>query len=109
GHTRIAFIGDYDWLPTFRERHAGISDVLDTSDATGWRELVRPDAHDVATARARTAELLALPEPPTAIAAGNNRIMLGVMEELTSAGPAQRPAVLGFDDVEWARVLGVTV
>src|SRR5690606_36150312 len=100
--------GDYGWLPTFRERHAGMSDVLDKSDAASWRELVRSDAHDVRAARARTAELLALPEPPTAIAAGNNRIMLGVMEELT-AQPSHQPAVLEFDDVEWARVLGITV
>lgn len=109
GHSRIAFIGDYSWLPTFRDRHAGMADELDASDASDWRELVRADAHDVEAARARTAELLALPEPPTAIVAGNNRIMLGVMEELTSAQPAQRPAVLGFDDVEWARVLGISV
>lgn len=109
GHSRIAFIGDYDWLPTFRERHAGMGDVLDSSDAAGWGALVRADTHDVAAARARTAESLALPEPPTAIVAGNNRIMLGVMEELSSAQPAHRPAVLGFDDVEWARVLGVSV
>lgn len=108
GHTRIAFIGDYAWLPTFRERHAGMSEVLAVSDATGWHELVRSDTHDVKAARARTAELLALPEPPTAIAAGNNRILLGVMEELT-AQPAHHPAVIGFDDVEWARVLGITV
>lgn len=109
GHSRIAFIGDYDWLPTFRARHAGMSDILDGSDAARWRELVRAGAHDVATARAHTAELLALPEPPTAIVAGNNRIMLGLMEELTSLQPDRRPAVLGFDDVEWARVMGISV
>ncbi len=109
GHSRIAFIGDYSWLPTFRDRHAGMADELDDSAASGWRELVRADAHDAASARRHTAELLALPEPPTAIVAGNNRIMLGVMEELTAARPAQRPAVLGFDDVEWARVLGISV
>lgn len=109
GHSRIAFIGDYGWLPTFLERHAGMADVLDASDAAGWRELVRSDAHDVEAARARTTELLALPEPPTAIVAGNNRILLGVMEVLTAANAAQRTAVLGFDDVEWARVLGISV
>lgn len=108
GHTRIAFVGDYDWLHTFRERVAGIGEVLEGSDATQWRDLVRTDAHDVAAARDRTRELLALKRPPSAIIAGNNRILLGVMEEIAaSAAPA--PAVLGFDDVEWARVLGISV
>ncbi|WP_300266731.1 LacI family DNA-binding transcriptional regulator [Microbacterium sp.] len=109
GHTRIAFIGDYHWLPTFRARLAGLGDVLDDTDAAEWRDLVRADTHDVSAARERTAELLALPEPPTAIIAGNNRILLGVMEELTAMHPERRPAILGIDDVEWARVLGISV
>lgn len=109
GHTRIAFIGDYDWLPTFRARLAGMGDILDNADAAGWRELVRSDAHDASAARGYTAELLKLAEPPTAIVAGNNRILLGVMEELIAIPASHRPAVLGIDDVEWARVLGISV
>src|SRR5690606_23340493 len=61
---------------------------------------------DVASAHAVTAELLSLDEPPTAIVAGNNRILLGALEEL---GPEQTPAVIGFDDAEWARMLGISV
>lgn len=107
GHSHIAFIGDYAWLPTFRERMAGMGDVLDGSHPD-WRDLLRTDAHDVASSRARVRDLLALPHPPTAIVAGNNRILLGVMQEL-SATSLDRPAVLGFDDPEWAQVLGVSV
>lgn len=106
GHRRIAFIGDYAWLPTYRQRLAGMGDVLDGSDAQ-WRELLRPDAHDVASARAHVRELLALDEPPSAIVAGNNRVLLGVMEEIAEVEAP--PAVIGFDDPEWARVLGVSV
>ena len=106
GHRRIAFIGDYAWLPTYRERLAGMGDVLDPADAD-WRRLLRTDAHDAASSRACMRELLALDEPPTAVVAGNNRILLGVMEAV--AGHPDRPAVIGFDEPEWARVLGVSV
>lgn len=106
GHRRIAFIGDYAWLPTYRQRLAGMGDVLDDVDPA-WRDLLRTDAHDVASSRACMRDLLALDAPPTAVVAGNNRILLGVMEEI--AGRADAPAVIGFDDPEWARVLGVSV
>ncbi|WP_334151335.1 LacI family DNA-binding transcriptional regulator [Microbacterium sp.] len=107
GHRRIAFIGDYAWLPTYRERLAGMGDVLD-GQVADWRDLLRTDAHDVASSRACMRELLTLDDPPTAIVAGNNRILLGVMEEIAD-GPRQTPAVIGFDEPEWAQVLGVSV
>ncbi|KNY04765.1 LacI family DNA-binding transcriptional regulator [Microbacterium sp. GCS4] len=106
GHRRIAFIGDYAWLPTYRQRLAGMGEVLDEVDSD-WRDLLRTDAHDVASSRTCMRGLLALDAPPTAVVAGNNRILLGVMEEV--AGKAHAPAVIGFDDPEWARVLGVSV
>lgn len=124
GHRRIALVGDFDWLPTHRERIAGMAEVLDGAGAAGWRERVRTGAHDAATARACVAELLDEPDPPTAFIAGNNRIMLGLQEELTArdlapaAGRDHRSpettggralAVLGFDDFEWGPVLGISV
>lgn len=108
GHRRIAFIGDYAWLPTYRQRLAGMGDVLDEADA-GWRDLLRTDAHDVASSRACMRELLGLPDPPTAVVAGNNRILLGVMEEIAATDADAAPAVIGFDEPEWAQVLGVSV
>ena len=108
GHRRIGFVGDYSWLPTYRARIEGMGEVLDSGDAT-WRVFVRPDAHSIDEARARVRELLALPEPPTALAGGNNRILLGILEELALIPEANRPSVIAFDDVEWARVLGITV
>lgn len=106
GHRRIAFIGDYAWLPTYRQRLAGMGDVLDGSSAS-WRDLLRTDAHDVASSRECVRGLLSLDEPPTAIVAGNNRILLGAMEEISASDAS--PAVIGFDDPEWARVLGISV
>ncbi|MGI6879320.1 LacI family DNA-binding transcriptional regulator [Microbacterium sp. gxy059] len=110
GHSRIAVISDYSWLHTSRERLAGIEDVLsDPPVASGRRELIRGDAHDAQTARASAAELLALPDPPTAIIAGNNRALLGLLEHLRGIPAAERPAVVSFDDIEWGGVLGITV
>jgi LacI family transcriptional regulator len=106
GHRRIAFIGDYAWLPTYRERLAGMGDVLDPAGAD-WRDLLRTDAHDVPSSRDRVRELLSLEHPPSAIVAGNNRVLLGVMQEIADA--PTRPEVVGFDDPEWAQVLGITV
>jgi LacI family transcriptional regulator len=107
GHHRIAFIGDYAWLPTYRQRLAGMGDVLD-GQSSGWRELLRTDAHDVPSSRACMRDLLALETPPTAVVAGNNRILLGVMEEIADH-PGASPAVIGFDEPEWAQVLGISV
>ncbi|GAB3853077.1 LacI family DNA-binding transcriptional regulator [Dactylosporangium cerinum] len=109
GHRRIAFIGDYDWLPTHRDRLAGMAGALEAAGVTDWRRWLRTGAHDVAAARTRVAELLDTQDPPTAFFAGNNRALLGVVEELVYRAPDPLPAVVGFDNVEWARVLGVTV
>ena len=111
GHHRIAFIGDYAWLPTYRQRLAGMGDVLDglpRGEGADWRELLRTDAHDVASSRECMRGLLALENPPTAVVAGNNRILLGVMEEIADH-PEASPAVIGFDEPEWAQVLGISV
>lgn len=110
GHRRIGFIGDYEWLPTHHDRVTGMAEVLDAAGAAEWRGLVRTGAHDAASARECLLDLLSLPEPPTAIVAGNNRIALGVMEGLATRDPrAPRLAVLGFDDFDWAGVLGMSV
>lgn len=108
GHRRVAFIGDYDWLPTSRDRLSGMADVLDGAGGR-WREFVRSGAHDAAAAGAHVTDLLAIDEPPTAVVAGNNRIMLGVAARLRDIAPAVRPALVGFDDFEWADVVGASV
>lgn len=119
GHRRIAFLGDYDWLPTSRGRLAGITERLRTdSGAAGSAGddggdasslVVRMGVHGPDDAAACTAELLALQEPPTAIVAGNNRITLGVAAQSRRLDPGHRPALLGFDDFEWSDVVGISV
>lgn len=108
GHRRIAFLGDYDRLPTYRERLAGFRAALAEAGVDA-DALVRAGAHDLDTASALTRTLLALPEAPTAIFASNNRATIGALRELGRIDAARRPALVGFDDFDLAEYAGVTV
>src|SRR5699024_12279017 len=44
GHRRIAFVGDYAWLPTHRARVAGMRAALDEATLPAPEELVRSGA-----------------------------------------------------------------
>jgi len=109
GHRRIAFVGDYAWLPTHRARVAGMRAALDEAMLPAPEELVRSGAHTPQEARRLTRAVLDMPQPPSAIIAGNNQVVLGVMEELAADPPAQQPALICLDEFEWARVLGISV
>ncbi len=104
GHRSLAFIGDYAWLSTFRERLAGTREAADAASAT-LSEVT--DVHDAEGARAAVRSLLASSPAPTGIIAGNNRILAGVVHEVTGTRPDV--AIVGFDDVEWAEMLGLSV
>jgi LacI family transcriptional regulator len=106
GHQRIGLVADHTQLWTARERVAGYADALRATGAHDWQRRVRR-AHDVSAARAAAADLLADPRPPTALFALNNRITAGVIDAV--AGLAAPPAVLGFDDFEFAPTLGISV
>ncbi|TPW74148.1 LacI family DNA-binding transcriptional regulator [Schumannella soli] len=111
GHRRIAFLGDFERLPTYRERLDGFTAAMDAATGAvdaGWRELVREGAHDPEVAARVTGELLDAANPPTAIFASNNRATLGVLRELARRGDTTT-ALVGFDDFDLAEVLGVTV
>jgi LacI family transcriptional regulator len=52
-------------------------------------------------------DLLAMPDPPTAIITGNNRASAGAMRELLTH--RSDIAFIGFDDFELADALGISV
>jgi LacI family transcriptional regulator len=109
GHHRIAFVGDEPHLWTYQERSAEFLDVMHdagVSDAERW---LRSGAHDAAAARELVTELLAVPEPPTAVLAANNRATVGTLQALRHAPGGDGVAVVGFDDFELADLLGITV
>lgn len=102
GHRRIAYIGDEDSIYTAGERHRGYLDALARAGIEPDAQLVRI-ARGVAAAEQAARELLALPDPPTAVFAGNNRLTVGVVRTLR--GHPAPVAVVGFDDFELADTL----
>jgi LacI family transcriptional regulator len=107
GHRRIAFVGDVAHIFTTAERLRGYRETLVAAGLPEDAELVRLGAHDAAAAEAAVETLLALPEPPTALFAANNRITVGVLRVLGRNG--FRLALVGFDDLELGEMLAVPV
>jgi len=107
GHRRIGMVADMGSLFTAVERRHGYLEALAASGVPVDDGLVRLGSRDAAAAEAVTRELLALPEPPTALFAGNNRNAVGALRALRDA--RQPIALVGFDDFESADMLSVTV
>lgn len=107
GHRRIAFVGDEPWIFTAKERLRGYGETLARAGIAPDQSLIKVGAHDVGAAERAVSELLALPEPPTALLAGNNRITVGALRVLSKTG--SRLALIGFDDVELGEMLAVPV
>lgn len=109
GHTRIAFVGDDVRLFTARERLAGYRRALQRAGTEVDADLVSIGNGTSASAKEATLQLMALPAArrPTAIFAGNNRCTVGALHALN--GRRNRVALVGFDDLELADLLGVTV
>ncbi|MFF8845547.1 LacI family DNA-binding transcriptional regulator [Streptomyces sp. NPDC015127] len=107
GHRRIAFIGDQPRIHTAVERlrgyRAAMEDAgLEIDDA--WVSLGSTAPERV---RHAVTAMLEAPEPVTAIFAGNNRVTVTVVRLL--AGHKEPVALVGFDDIELADLLGITV
>src|SRR5436190_955821 len=114
GHRWIAFLGDDPGNPfgftSSTQREDGYRAVLHEA-GIGWRPaLVRHGPHDRTVAQGLTAELLALPEPPTAIFASSDVQATGVLAAAADAGRRvpEDLSVIGFDDIEVSTYLGLT-
>jgi LacI family transcriptional regulator len=109
GHRRIGFIGDDASIYTASQRQRGYSDAmadagLETHES--WVARIKPSP---ASVQAALAQMVAGPEPVTAVFCGNNRTTVFALREIARA--SQRIALVGFDDFELADLLdpGVTV
>ncbi|MEV4737259.1 MULTISPECIES: LacI family DNA-binding transcriptional regulator [unclassified Microbacterium] len=99
GYRRIAYIGGPEHIDTAAERAAGWRAALTRAEPElDVDELARFASFRVEGGRAAMEELLALPEPPDAVVAGNNLIGVGAIQVLTERGltpPRVGVAVIG--------------
>jgi LacI family transcriptional regulator len=80
GHVRVGFVGG---LPTIRPTRERVQALRDAEELhPGLSTLVDCEAFTPEFGRRATAALLDAPEPPTAIIAGGNQLLAGVLAEL---------------------------
>lgn len=111
GHRRIGVLCDETTLMTARERLAGYEEAMRSAGLDIDPELRRVDVASLDISDSAVVDLLALPDPPTAIFAAQNYVTMGVCRALHRLGLQHRVALVGFDDFMMADVLdpGITV
>lgn len=104
GHKRIGFIGGQPGFTTTKERISAFNAAVEARGLTVLPHFIRDGSSTTADAAQSADILLSLPEPPTAIIAGNNLAMIGLMRTVRERQlhvPSDL-SVLGIDDFEWA-------
>jgi LacI family transcriptional regulator len=111
GHRRIAFLGDRPDIHTAVERLRGYREALADQGLRFDPALVRQGLIATDLARAATHELLAVPDPPTALFTSQNLVTIGAVGVLHALGLQHAVALVGFDDVALSEVVdpGLTV
>jgi LacI family transcriptional regulator len=102
GHRRIAFLGDLLSISTAHDRLQGYTQALLHAAIGNDHALVRTGLRDPEVAAAAVDELLALPDPPTAVFTSQNLLTIGGAHALRRAGLDRRIALIGFDDIPLA-------
>ncbi len=118
GHRRIGFVGDTAHrvsatslgFSSSQHRLSGYRQALAAAGVGYDPGLVRRGPFGPANAEALAAELLALPDRPSAIFAASDTQAMGVLTAADRCGiavPGQL-SVIGFDDIESAALLGLS-
>lgn len=106
GHRRIAHIGGPASAQTYVDRLDGYRDALRSAGLPADAALIRNGHGTPEGARVALAELLAEPDPPTAVFVASDHMALGVLAGSRDLGVKvpQRVAIVGFDNVPSGRV-----
>ncbi|NQV06308.1 LacI family DNA-binding transcriptional regulator [bacterium] len=114
GHRHIGFIGDRPderfGFTSGDDRFAGFCEEIAASGLAVPGGYVRRVAHGMEDAATAMGELLALPDPPTAIFATSDLIAYGAIEAARARGvrvPGDL-SVVGFDDIAMSAHIGLT-
>lgn len=113
GHRRIGFVGDAPSPFGFTSselRRQGMHEALRRAGIKPAAALHRRGPHGREEAFELARRLLAMEDPPTAIFAASDVQAMGVLQAAQALGTRvpEELAVIGFDDVEEASVLGLT-
>jgi DNA-binding LacI/PurR family transcriptional regulator len=114
GHSRIGFVGDHPHNPygfrSSEDRRRGFRGALLRAGVPPDNRLERVGPHGREHAEEMTEELLSLPDPPTAIFAPSDLQAIGVLKAAERLGVRvpEDLAVIGFDDVDLAEIVGLT-
>lgn len=109
GHTRIGFISGSAYSSASVDRREGYIQTLAKAGLPLDEELIQEGDLRQREGYAATRRLLSLPNPPTAIFAGNDLMALGAMEVAAEMG-RQVPedlSLVGYDDNQVAALPGV--
>jgi DNA-binding LacI/PurR family transcriptional regulator len=114
GHQRIAFVGDHPTnaygFTSSEDRRRGFHAALGGAGLELDPALERFGTHGRDAAQEAAASLLALPDPPTAVFAASDVQAIGVLQAAWAGGVRvpEELAVIGFDDVDLAEIVGLT-
>jgi LacI family transcriptional regulator len=105
GHQRIAMVVGHLGLSPHRDRLEGFRKAMQESHLPILDEYLVSGDVQIEDSLRTCRQLLDLPNPPTAIMVGNNKLLLGVLAGLEERGVRvpDQISILGFDDYLWNR------
>ena len=106
GHRRIGIVTGLTGVTSTNQRLDGYTQALAVHGIAFDPVLAREGDSRLDGGAARAAELLRLPDRPTALFVTNNLMTIGAMRAIDDAGLRcpEDIALVGFDDFEWASV-----
>lgn len=111
GHRRIAYLGDRASISTAAQRFDGYRHALELAHIGLDETIIHQAGAGEQAAIAATEQLLALPDPPTALFTSQNLVTIGASRALRALGLQTTVAHVGFDDFPLADMLspGISV
>ncbi|HEY7617758.1 MAG TPA: LacI family DNA-binding transcriptional regulator, partial [Terriglobales bacterium] len=111
GHQRIAMLAGHLGLSPHRDRLEGFRKAMQKFHLPIRDEYLVTGDVQIEDGFEATRRLLALPLPPTAIMASNNKLLLGVLQGLDQRKilVPEQVSVVGFDDYIWNRYFSPSV